>query len=289
MAVSGGTMRAVLLQVLILTVLIPTVLVPVVLMGCGTDPSSTQAPEGSAEPSPSATEPSPSATEPSPSAAEPSPSAAEPSPSVSAGSAPFEWEDPEPPEAQALAEQVVRAEWNQDKTLAIKGATSRLGMHITTLLYPTTGITGFQSQVAADKTSLEDRLRKLGAEVTDLQVTIRLAGSILFDFDKSAIRPDARRTLEEVAAVLQAYGEAPVRIEGHTDAIGGDAYNQTLSETRARSVADWFTGEGIDRTRLKALGHGETQPVAGNDSAEGRQLNRRVEIVVERPALLAEQ
>lgn len=180
-----------------------------------------------------------------------------------------------------MAEQVLRAEWNRDKRLAIKGSSTRLEMSMTTLVYPTSTIEGFQSRVASEETSLEDRLQKLGAVITDLEITIRLAGSILFDFDRAEVRLDARKTLEEVAAVLKAYGEAPIRIEGHTDAIGNDAYNQKLSESRARSIVDWLVAEGIPVTRLKAFGHGETQPVGTNDTAAGRQLNRRVEIVVE--------
>lgn len=194
----------------------------------------------------------------------------------------FEWQDPEPPEAQELAEQVLRSEWNRDKTLTFEGTSTRLQMHMTTLKYPTSALQGFGSQVVSDVTSLEDRLQELGAEVTDLEVTIRLAGSILFDFDRAEIRMDAYKTLKDVATVLEAYEGAPIRIEGHTDGIGGDAYNQTLSLTRAQAVHDWLVDAGVNAGHLTQLGHGETQPIATNDTADGRQLNRRVEIVVER-------
>lgn len=75
-----------------------------------------------------------------------------------------------------------------------------------------------------------------------------------------------------------------MRIEGHTDAIASDAYNQALSERRARSVSAWLTARGIPAARLTTRGVGEAKPVADNRTAEGRQRNRRVEVVIERRA-----
>ena len=112
---------------------------------------------------------------------------------------------------------------------------------------------------------------------------IRLSGSVLFDFDSDAIRPDAERTLSEVAEVLQAYPGRPVRIEGHTDSIASDAYNQALSERRAAAVKRWLAARGVEAGRMTAAGFGESRPAADNATAAGRQKNRRVEIVVERP------
>jgi outer membrane protein OmpA-like peptidoglycan-associated protein len=189
--------------------------------------------------------------------------------------APAAWEDPEPPGAQALAEEVVDAEWNRDKVTG-------LTMHITTLVDRTSGIEGFATQLAAAETSLDDRLSRLGAEVTETEVTIRLPGSVLFDFAKSDIRPDAERTLAEVAEVLAAYGDRPARIEGHTDAIASDAYNLDLSRRRAESVKAWLVGRGVAAGRLATVGHGEARPIADNATAAGRQRNRRVEIVIAR-------
>jgi outer membrane protein OmpA-like peptidoglycan-associated protein len=194
-------------------------------------------------------------------------------PADAAASAALDWQDPEPPEAQALAEQVVDAEWNRDKTTGLE-------MSITTLVDTTTGIEGFSTALAAAETSLDDRLSRLGAEVTATEVTIRLPGSILFDFDKADIRPDAERTLAEVAEVLAAYGDRPARIEGHTDSIASDAYNLDLSRRRADSVKSWLQAHGVAAARLSTAGHGESQPVADNSTAAGRQQNRRVEIVI---------
>ncbi len=191
------------------------------------------------------------------------------------GAASIDWQDPEPPEAQALAESVVNEEFNQDKI-------THLQMHITTLVDRTTGIEGFGMALEPDKVSLQDRLDALGAEETDTEVTIRLSGSILFDFDSAAIRPDAERSLGEVLEVVKAFPSRPLRVEGHTDSIASEGYNQALSERRGASVADWLAAHGVEKTRLKALGWGESRPVADNGSPEGRQLNRRVEVIIEK-------
>jgi outer membrane protein OmpA-like peptidoglycan-associated protein len=184
------------------------------------------------------------------------------------------WRDPEPPDAQAAAEEVIDAQWNRNKT-------TRLEMSITTLVDTTTGIEGWASVLAPTEESLDDRLVRLGAKVSDTEVTIRLAGSVLFDFDSAAIRPDAERTLLEVAEVLRGFGDRPARIEGHTDSIASDVYNQQLSEQRAEAVSAWHVERGIDGARLTTVGHGEGQPVADNSTADGRQANRRVEIVID--------
>jgi outer membrane protein OmpA-like peptidoglycan-associated protein len=189
------------------------------------------------------------------------------------GAVDVEWIDPEPPEAQAVAEQVVGAPWNRDKS-------TRLKMHITSLVDHTTGIVGFESALRQETSTIEERLERLGAEVGEQEVTIRLPGSVLFDFDSADIRPDAERTLSELLGVLEAWPERPVRIEGHTDSIASDEYNQALSERRAGSVRDWLVGRGISGDRLTTVGFGESRPVADNSSAAGRQLNRRVEVVI---------
>ncbi|HZI63736.1 MAG TPA: OmpA family protein [Thermoanaerobaculia bacterium] len=191
------------------------------------------------------------------------------------------WEDPEPPKAQALAEQVVNAEWNRKRKVAW-APRKQLGlqMKILPLVNRTTGLAGFTSGLAGKTRSLDDRLAGLDAKVTDTEVTIRLPGSILFDFDSAAVRADAEPTLAEVAEVLKAYGERPARIEGHTDSIATDSYNLDLSKRRAESVRKWLGSHGVKAARLTAVGQGEAKPVADNSTAAGRQSNRRVEIVI---------
>jgi OmpA-OmpF porin, OOP family len=99
-----------------------------------------------------------------------------------------------------------------------------------------------------------------------------------FDFDKSNIRADARPVLDEAISVLQREGGIAVIAEGHTDAVGTDAYNQRLSERRAAAVRDYLVKGGISSSRIRTAGFGESRPVASNDTAEGRAQNRRVEL-----------
>lgn len=105
---------------------------------------------------------------------------------------------------------------------------------------------------------------------------------VLFDFNKATLKPGTKEKLSKIAGILIAYpGNYRLEIEGHTDAIGSDEYNQKLSEGRATSVRDYLQQSGIQATRITAVrGFGKTKPVATNDTATGRQLNRRVEIVI---------
>ena len=185
------------------------------------------------------------------------------------------WVDPEPADAQARAEAVVDQPFNENKTRQLK-------MHISRLVDRTTGLRGFETALTRTETALEDRLANLGAEETELEVRIRLPGSIVFDFNSAEIRADAERVLGELVEVLQAYAPLPVRIEGHTDSIASDQYNQKLSEQRAESVRAWLVTREVAVERLRSVGFGEAQPVADNGTAAGRQRNRRVEVVVEK-------
>lgn len=194
-----------------------------------------------------------------------------------------DWQDPEPPDAQARAEVALAAAWNADKSsLLADPRTHRLAMRIGTLVDRTGRIGGATGELAKTEGSLDQRLDRLGAEVSETEIRIRLSGSVLFDFDSDAIRADAERTLSEVAELLRAYPGRPVRVEGHTDSIASDAYNLALSERRAASVAKWLAAHGAEAGRMRTAGFGESRPVAGNETAAGRQQNRRVEIVVER-------
>ena len=111
-----------------------------------------------------------------------------------------------------------------------------------------------------------------------------LSGDGLFDFNKATIRPDLAAKLDNIVAnsqKLKDKGYSSITIVGHTDSVGSDAYNQGLSERRAASTADYLVARGIPREVIMTSGMGETQPVATNETAEGRQLNRRVEITID--------
>jgi outer membrane protein OmpA-like peptidoglycan-associated protein len=101
---------------------------------------------------------------------------------------------------------------------------------------------------------------------------------VLFDFNKSTLQPASDGVLQEVADLLAKDATLKVEVQGHTDNVGGDAYNQTLSEARAKAVVDWLTRHGVAAARLSAHGYGKTKPVADNNTDDGRAKNRRVEI-----------
>jgi outer membrane protein OmpA-like peptidoglycan-associated protein len=103
---------------------------------------------------------------------------------------------------------------------------------------------------------------------------------VLFDTGKYSLRPLAREKLAKVAGIVSGHPGLRLAVEGYTDSVGGDEYNQQLSEDRGGAVRDYLTQQGMPATSVTSRGFGKTQPVASNDTAQGRQLNRRVEIVV---------
>jgi outer membrane protein OmpA-like peptidoglycan-associated protein len=126
---------------------------------------------------------------------------------------------------------------------------------------------------------------QVGREAAPDQMKATLAASchvalvgVLFDFNKSTLQPASDGILTQVATLMTGTPSLTVEIQGHTDNIGSDAYNQTLSDARARSVMTWLTQQGIAAGRMTAKGYGRTQPVADNNSDLGRMRNRRVEI-----------
>lgn len=150
-------------------------------------------------------------------------------------------------------------------------------------------IEGIQTVISGAVVSLESVQRGLqqgGLEVRSVNggLEVMLPGDVLFDFDRATIRANAVPILEKVAAAARQTGTRPIRVEGHTDAVGQPAYNQKLSQARAQSVVQWLVEGGIPATRLSAKGFGATQPVApnrspdGKDDPAGRQKNRRVTV-----------
>lgn len=127
-------------------------------------------------------------------------------------------------------------------------------------------------------------LDKSDAVQNNLENTLESAGraviyGINFDFNSDKIKDESKPTLDNIVAVLKENSDWKMTIEGHTDNVGGESFNQTLSEKRAASVKKYLTENGISEDRLKAVGFGMTKPIAGNDSDAGRAQNRRVELV----------
>jgi outer membrane protein OmpA-like peptidoglycan-associated protein len=136
----------------------------------------------------------------------------------------------------------------------------------------------------AEKSEMRERLRQQLSAVLETQETARglivNISDVLFDFNKYTLKPGARETLAKVSGILLAYPGLKIQLEGHTDSIGSDEYNQKLSEDRANAVREYLVGQGVPGTTVTAAGFGKGNPVASNDNAAGRQKNRRVEMVV---------
>jgi outer membrane protein OmpA-like peptidoglycan-associated protein len=122
---------------------------------------------------------------------------------------------------------------------------------------------------------------------TATTIEVTLPADILFDFDKADIRPSAQSALQEVAQLLRERARGPVTIQGYTDALGSESYNQRLSERRAGAVKIWLgANEGLMKMRFTIVGFGARNPVApnrkpdGSDDPEGRQRNRRVTFII---------
>lgn len=161
--------------------------------------------------------------------------------------------------------------------------------------------TGTPQTTAAQNAAAEDRGQKLtgvvsdlsgaasdlGAQMTDMGLVINFNADVLFDFDKADIKPEAAPTLQKLAEVVKQYTKSRVVINGYTDAKGNDAYNLNLSQRRAQAIADWLQQHGANAGgQFQTKGYGEANPVApntkpdGSDNPEGRQQNRRVEVII---------
>ena len=139
-------------------------------------------------------------------------------------------------------------------------------------------------QAEAERKKLRDQLREQLSVILITRETARglivNLSDVLFDTGQSTLRPGAREKLARISGILNAHPELKLEIEGHTDSVGGDSYNQALSERRAESVKAYLIVNGVKPDSIAARGFGKRSPVADNNTASGRQQNRRVEIVV---------
>lgn len=191
--------------------------------------------------------------------------------------------------AVRAAEPVAYADaWSPEVEAAAEAAVARLGANRSRAVVATTrGIVGLDlalgggpRAINATVQELKQAMAGLGAQESALEVRIELPADVLFDVDKSDIRPDAARSLAHLGTVVRGY-TGPVRLVGHTDADGSDAHNLDLSRRRAESVKAWLVAqESVDAARIATEAKGETEPVAPNDTPANKQKNRRVEVVV---------
>lgn len=134
----------------------------------------------------------------------------------------------------------------------------------------------FEQKLAAERRAHEVEIQRLQNE--NLKITMN--SEVSFDFGSAAIKPAFYRTLDKVADILKRYPRTTIRVIGYTDDIGSEAYNQRLSQDRANAVAWYLEDSGLNAQRVVAQGRGEAQPRATNKTEAGRQLNRRVEMVI---------
>lgn len=146
-----------------------------------------------------------------------------------------------------------------------------------------------QAQAAAAEArnaNLAQQLAAMEGLKTDRGLVVTL-GDVLFEFNRAEVRPGAYARMTQLADFLKQYPDRRVSIEGHTDNIGGAAYNTELSQRRAESIKAQLTGLGIANERISTVGYGKDFPVANNDSDTNRALNRRVEVVISEPGRTA--
>ena len=185
------------------------------------------------------------------------------------GGADYSTLDPDSPEVQRACEEAIKKLGSDRGAVAIERKM--------------VDIIGIQKEVAGQVVTVETALKDLEADVTEEEVRMELPGDILFNFDRYDIRPDAGKTLGKVAVVIRAYSGKQVLIEGHTDSKGSEDYNMTLSVRRAESVRQWLQEkENLRDAPFETKGWGETRPRATNETDEGRQKNRRVEITIKK-------
>ncbi|OJY69592.1 MAG: hypothetical protein BGP16_07450 [Sphingobium sp. 66-54] len=141
---------------------------------------------------------------------------------------------------------------------------------------------GVGAYMDAQEKKMRERTAGTGVDVVREgdELLLRMPSGITFATDQSAIQPQFRPTLDQVAQTLAEYPKTMVDVLGHTDSDGSEAYNQALSERRARSVSDYLVSHGVASVRMATTGYGETRPIASNETPDGKAQNRRVEIKV---------
>jgi len=134
---------------------------------------------------------------------------------------------------------------------------------------------------------MDKQAEEMKAQVKDVKVErvaegidLKFDSALLFDFGKATLRSETKANLNKLAEILQKYPDTNILVEGDTDSVGSEEFNQKLSEQRAQAVANYLVSINVDRRRLTTVGYGETQPTDTNLTEEGRQANRRVEIAI---------
>ena len=136
------------------------------------------------------------------------------------------------------------------------------------------------SQMDKQAKELEQNIKGAKVERVGEGIQVTFASGLLYDFDSDVVRPEAKTNLRELAASLEKYPGSNLLIVGHTDQLGGMAYNQSLSERRATAAATYLITQGVSGARIATRGMGEAEPIALNETEAGRAANRRVEVAI---------
>ncbi len=127
---------------------------------------------------------------------------------------------------------------------------------------------------------IENEVEGVTVERVGEGIALKFDSGILFEYDSSTLQPEAKANIYKLANILKKYPDSNILIAGHTDSDGSEQYNQGLSERRAQAVSDYTKIQGVNPLRLSTVGLGENEPIATNNTVEGKQLNRRVEIAI---------
>lgn len=184
-------------------------------------------------------------------------------------------------EKKVAETQIQQATEDRDQVLlAARTRTAQRAQHEAAQAQEQAQVATRQAQAATSHVQqLQQELAALQAKQTDRGLVLTL-GDVLFETGKADLRPGALRNLYPLVTFLQKYPERRVVIEGHTDNVGSEAYNLDLSQRRADMVRDFLFQNGVNAAQMSTRGYGKASPVASNDTAEGRQQNRRVELII---------
>lgn len=189
----------------------------------------------------------------------------------------------------AVAQAEARLAEDQFKSIGEQSATARLESRTAEADQARSEAELAKQQADAAKRQAEElqrqitELNELNAKATDRGLVVTL-GDVLFEVGRAELKNNSVNNLAKLATFLNKYEDRSVIIEGHTDSTGAEDYNLGLSQRRADSVKSFLLNQGVAANRIVATGKGEGSPVAGNDSAGGRQMNRRVEVIIANPA-----
>jgi outer membrane protein OmpA-like peptidoglycan-associated protein len=173
----------------------------------------------------------------------------------------------------------LRASAKADDARVAAGQTERDKIQLAARTREVDTATAARDQAKEKSASLQAEIDALKAKPTERGLVLTL-GDVLFDTGRAELKPGAARNLDQLAQFLTSHPDRRIQIDGFTDSVGSDSYNQELSQRRADTVKSALMARGIDSSRIGTQGYGKGFPVANNDDSGGRQLNRRVEVVI---------